>query len=169
MDRIGPRVMSIHNKIRLSSVRITLAKLEPSINRQWSEAHYLTLQRLQFEILDLLGVLAIVSRDLDIESRSKLLASPLFQKDQITSLLSLFYIASSSLHSEHPLPSQLPAPRDVIAMSEDLDRHLSLMAGDNLTADFVLFGGAYIELCKRAEQLVKQCQLMFGTSLPHPF
>jgi hypothetical protein len=67
---------------------------------------------------------------------------------QITSLLSLFYIASSSLHSEHPLPFQLPAPRNVIAMSEDLDRHLSLMAGDNLTRPFVLFGGAYIELCK---------------------
>ncbi|KAF9516678.1 hypothetical protein BS47DRAFT_1483825 [Hydnum rufescens UP504] len=104
MDRIGPRVMSIHNKIRLSSVRISLAKLEPSIDRQWSEAHYLTLQRLQFEILDLLGVLAIVSRDLDVESRSKLLASPLFQKDQITSLLSLFYVASLSLHSEQPSP-----------------------------------------------------------------
>jgi Aromatic acid exporter family member 2 len=83
MDRIGPRVMSLNNKIRLSSVRITLAKLEPSINRQWSQAHYLTLQQLQFEILDLLGVLAIVSRDLDIESRSKLLASPLFQSDQV--------------------------------------------------------------------------------------
>jgi hypothetical protein len=67
---------------------------------------------------------------------------------QLTSLLNLFYVASSSLQSEQPLPSQIPAPRHVIAMSSDLDRRLSLMAGNNLTTQFVLFGGAYVELCK---------------------
>ncbi|KAF9513513.1 hypothetical protein BS47DRAFT_1362373 [Hydnum rufescens UP504] len=169
IDYIGPQMMSIHNKIRMSSVRIALAKLEPSIDRPWSEAQYVTLQRLQFEMLDWLGILAIVSRDLDMESRSRLLASPLFQNDQLTSLLNLFYVASSSLQSEQPLPSQIPAPRHVIAMSGDLDRRLSLMAGNNLTTQFVLFGGAYVELCKCAEQLVKECQLIFGTSMLHPF
>jgi len=168
MDYIGPQMMSIHNKIRMSSVRIALAKLEPSIDRPWSEAHYVTLQRLQFEMLDWLGILAIVSRDLDMESRSKLLASPLFQNDQLTSLLNLFYVASSSLQSEQPLPSRIPAPRHVIAMAGDLDRRLSLMAGGHLTTQFVLFGGAYVELCKCAEQLVKECQLIFGTSMAHP-
>lgn len=83
IDRIGSQVMSVHNKIRLSSVRIQLAKLEPSLHRVWSETHYLTLQRLQFELLDLIGVLAVVSEDLDAATRSKLLASPLFDSKQV--------------------------------------------------------------------------------------
>ena len=83
IDRIGPQIMGVHNKIRLSTVRITLAKLEPSIHREWHKEHYLTLQRLQFEMLDLLGILALVSEELDAEARSKLLASPMFQSHQV--------------------------------------------------------------------------------------
>ena len=83
IDRIGPQILSVHNKIRLSTVRISLARLEPSIHRKWSEEHYLTLQRFQFEILDVLGILATVSDDLEAEARSKLLASPLFQSHQV--------------------------------------------------------------------------------------
>jgi hypothetical protein len=107
IDRIGPQILSVHNKIRLSSVRISLAKLEPSIHRKWSEEHYLTLQRLQFEMLDLLGILAIVSEDMDVEAMSKLLASPLFQSHQVRWNLERPSLTNMSLVAGHVAPQSL--------------------------------------------------------------
>ena len=81
---VSVQLLSISNKLRLSTVRITLAKLEPSLNRAWMEGHYRNLQRLQFELLDLLGILAFIAEQLDPDSRTQLLSSTLFEPRQVS-------------------------------------------------------------------------------------
>lgn len=207
-SEIGSQIMSINSKLRLSSVRILLAKLEPSLHREWNATHYLELQRLQFEILDLLGVIAVVSEQLDAPMRSKLIASPVFSPQQvmrsishililshkfilldvlqITLLLNLFYIASTSLDVQRAPSHQLPTFEQIRQVSDNLDIQLNALAGDDRARTFLITGGAWIELCKVShelvqtftpdpdrlnslqcvEQLAKQCQIMFGTGMP---
>ena len=43
--RISVELRAIHTKLRLSSVRIELAKLEPSLRRAWSPERYISLQK----------------------------------------------------------------------------------------------------------------------------
>jgi len=164
---VSIQLLSVHNKLRLSSARIALAKLEPSLNREWLEGHYRNLQRIQFELLDLLGILAFVAEQLDPEARAQLLSSSLFEPKQISLLLNLFYSASTALHTEYPMPHHLPAPHEIISLSDKLDINLANIAGDQRTREFIILAGSYIEFCKAAEELTRQCQIMFGTSLHH--
>ena len=81
---LSTQLLGVHNKLRLSSARIALAKLEPSLNREWLEGHYRSLQQIQFELLDLLGILAFMAEQLDPGARTQLLSSSLFEPRQVS-------------------------------------------------------------------------------------
>jgi hypothetical protein len=177
-------LIGVFNKLRLSTARIVLARLEPSLRRKWSEEQYLKLQEAQYEIVDLLGILGFAFEDvksvLNIEEMARVLKrleSGVMRADKITALLNAFAITSMSLRSQLPLPSQLPSTQQQLeaADSPNSPRTASEESTVAETQEqqtkspraIDIIEGTFVELGREVEKLAAQCQKLFGTNLSY--
>ncbi|KAG8994382.1 hypothetical protein FRB90_000443, partial [Tulasnella sp. 427] len=171
-ERRWLELRAINAKLRLTSVRLALAKLEPDVDGKWKPERYAMLQRLQYEAVDLLSVLAFVCEGLDPVTRISTLASGAFSTSRVAATLNLLSIVSSGLATERPVPAIMPSPRDTSREYPDLDSEVRDAL--NKTNDqahrldrtaFILAEGTWVELGSITEQMAIEAQALFGTNM----
>ncbi|KIO26368.1 hypothetical protein M407DRAFT_24334 [Tulasnella calospora MUT 4182] len=163
---------AISSKLRMTSVRLLLAKLEPDINKKWNPERYAMLQKLQYDAIDLLAILAFVCEGLNPATRTSTIASGAFSSARVAAALNLMSIVSSGLATERPLPAILPSPRNPSREYPDLDSEVTdalnkatdTTGGFDRTA-FILAEGTLLELGSIAEQMAVEAQALFGTNM----
>jgi len=165
-EEIASNLLAVHAKLRLTSVRLQLSKLEPSFGDTFSEKSYRALQRHEFEIADLLGQLLIAAAQLDAPQRSRLLASSMFQQESLAVISSLFYAISGALKTRAPLPAIFPLLDDKRIDSELVS--LNGLLGKEVskaTSAFVICGGILLNLHGVLREAALECRELFGSGM----
>jgi len=165
------KVMAIYNKLRLSSLRIILAKLEPSIRKTWSAQNYLAIQSILFDITDSLAVLAVACEALTPEENQRLKSTPVMKSEGIAAMLNVFHAVSSALATQRALPLVLPPTyhRVTTMPNPTLDAELTAVFGpERASHALIIAEGTLIVLAKLLEKLALQSQALFGTTFVFP-